>query len=202
MRAAILLLFLGSTWTILAQAKVDTIITNNEDTIIQAADHFLNQYLEKRQEAIANFEGFPAANFEATDLDANNHRLSYYQGQVVLLVFGSSFCDPCLRQIPSLMRLTDELDSLSFQVLYFVNDTPEVMNTYMERYMKDITINFPIIPNSTTFARVYGGAIGFPRVFIVDKYGLIHKVFTDSDDYDEWFTYKKLKPMILDLLKL
>ena len=104
------------------------------------------------------------------------------------------------------MRLVAELDPLSFQVFFFVGDTHEEMKAFLDRYYpevySDIKINFPIIPNARSFNAAYGGKIGYPRIFVVDKYGITHNIYIDSDYYDEWKTYKDLRPIIVDLMKL
>jgi len=192
MKATLFILFFSCYTHSIAQIKTDTIESN----------FLLEQYQQKRAEAIAKFESFPAADFEAKDMDGNIHRLSYYKGQVVLLVFGNTFCDPCLRQIPSLTQLVEETDSLSLQILSFVDDTEDEMKAYVDRYWKDVKPQYPIIPNSMDFSALsYGGEIGFPRIFIIDKNGVTYKIYTDSDAYDEQKIYKDLKPIIADLLK-
>ena len=72
----------------------------------------------------------------------------------------------------------------------------------LELYVKHKTINYPVIPNSRDFAmQAYGGELGYPRVFIIDKYGIIRKLILGGSSYNEMGLYDEIKPLIEELLK-
>lgn len=55
--------------------------------------------------------------FELKDLENNSHTLSSYRGKVVLVNFCTSWCTSCLREFPSLERLSHASDASRFALL-------------------------------------------------------------------------------------
>jgi thiol-disulfide isomerase/thioredoxin len=50
-----------------------------------------------------------APEFELRDINNQPHRLSDYQGKVVLVNFWASWCIPCVMEMPGMQRLADTL---------------------------------------------------------------------------------------------
>lgn len=49
-------------------------------------------------------EGDTAPNFQLTDLEGQTHRLSDYEGKVVMLNFWGTWCKPCVREMPAIEK--------------------------------------------------------------------------------------------------
>jgi thiol-disulfide isomerase/thioredoxin len=59
----------------------------------------------------------PAPAMAATDPDGRQHRLAELAGKVVLVNFWASWCAPCLKEMPSMQRLADDLSGDGLRVL-------------------------------------------------------------------------------------
>jgi methylamine dehydrogenase accessory protein MauD len=67
--------------------------------------------------------GSTAPDFSLADLDGRPYSLGSLRGQNVLLLFGSSHCDPCRRLLPGLEEFAAR-NSRDFQVLWLNQGSP------------------------------------------------------------------------------
>ncbi len=167
------------------------IIEAQQDSIDHSFDDFFS-------EKIVKYEGLHAPIFKAPDTDGFTHYLDYYSDHIVILHFWQIYNDADILQIQSLNKIIKEYFDKGVVVLGFaINDTEDINNL-----RKTQEINYPIIPNSMTFAAEhYGGELGLPRVFLIDKYGIIQKVTTGGSYNDPMDLYRRLVPYIEEHLK-
>lgn len=62
-------------------------------------------------------EGVEAADFSQPDLDGKMVKLSDYRGKYVLIDFWASWCAPCRRENPNLVKVYDQYKSKGFEIL-------------------------------------------------------------------------------------
>ena len=89
------------------------------------------------------------------------------RGQVVLLDFWATWCDPCLANITHLNQIHEKYREDGFQVVSLVEET----RPFMEKFIEKHPIRYPIGSNTSS-----GGAYGvhaIPYVFLVDRTGRI-----------------------------
>lgn len=163
-----------------------------------ANGHFLVE-LEKRTptvEALVNgYEGFPSIPFQANDIKGNQINLMDLKGKTVFLFFWNLDNANSLAQIDALnlmqSRYRDRL-----QIVSLANDNKESLINYI----KTKPIDFPIIPNSKTLSDgPYGGDLGFPKLFIIDEFGVIKWVFPESSFTSNFDTYTVLETLYKQL---
>ena len=58
-----------------------------------------------------------ASDFELQNMDEEKVKLSDYKGKVLLLNFWATWCPPCIREMPSMERLHQQVDAESFKVI-------------------------------------------------------------------------------------
>ncbi len=97
--------------------------------------------------------------------------LSKSSGQVTLLVFWATWCQPCLAEIPSLMALQERYKNRNLQVIGINVDDPEGAR------VADITraygINYPILVGNEAIMKRFGGINSLPTSFIIGKDGKV-----------------------------
>jgi len=152
------------------------------------------QISPEQEAVIKTYEGFPPVPFEAPDLDKKNHFLPKYveEEKVVLMAFWETSNDACIRQIESLNKLVAELGTKGLAVVSFAYDEEASLKPFLEKNK----IDYPIIANSKGLADMaYAGELGNPRIFIIDTYGIIKKVYVGQET-ETLQTYNDLKPLI------
>lgn len=158
----------------------------------------IQELMERHEKAIASFEGFPPIPFQAPDTEGKQHQLEDYKGQILILHFWQLYCQPCLTQIPSLHKILDTYDDQSVAVLSFVDDYGKDLQDYLD----ENPMQYPVVPNAREFGlEAYGGMLGYPRVFIIDQYGVIRKLIRGGSSDDDLDLYEQINPLIAEFLK-
>jgi thiol-disulfide isomerase/thioredoxin len=107
-----------------------------------------------------------AIDFNLPDLEGRIHQLSDYQGQVVLVNFWATWCPPCRKEMPSLMRLDRELKEQGFTILAIdVGEERETIQSFLKQY----SLNFPILMDPTTQWAKKWSVRGLPTTFLLDN---------------------------------
>src|SRR5262245_59523054 len=89
--------------------------------------------------------GTPATDFAARDIDGKTVRLSDYLGkQAILLDFWSTFCEPCLAEMPHLRKLYESQKAKGFIVLAISMDGPETV-AEVPSFAKRNSMSFPVL---------------------------------------------------------
>lgn len=105
-----------------------------------------------------------------------------YRGKVVLVVFWATWCQPCMEEVPSLIRLQKEYGSQGFSVIGLSVD--ESGTATVLRVVKRAGINYPVALAPAKIRRDFGGILGIPNAFMVDRSGNI------VEHYSGWTSHK------------
>ena len=85
-------------------------------------------YTKELDEVIANKEfkvGCEAPDFNIKDMDGKEIALKNYKGKYVLLDFWASWCGPCRREMPNLVKLYKECKNKDFEIIGISLDQKE-----------------------------------------------------------------------------
>ncbi|NNN07057.1 MAG: TlpA family protein disulfide reductase [Elusimicrobia bacterium] len=121
----------------------------------------------------------PAPDFAAVDINGRKLSLSDYKGEVVLLDFWATWCEPCRTEVPEFARLQRKYGSQGFQVIgVSLDDDPRpVRDFYARRRM-----NYPVFLGDAKLAESFGGILGLPVAFLIDRDGRIHAKYAGRTD--------------------
>ena len=114
--------------------------------------------------------GHAAPNFSRSDLSHRKIVLSSYRGKIVLLNFWATWCEPCLMEMPTFVEWQKQYGSGNFQVIGISMDdaTPEVITT-----VSRLKLNYPVLMGDEYLGADYGGVLGVPVTFLIDRDGKI-----------------------------
>ena len=111
----------------------------------------------------------PAFNFP--DRDGAVHTLQDYAGQVLVVNFWATWCPPCVRELPALDRLQQQLADDGVVVLGVnLGETAEDINTFLQRV---VDVDFTLLLDPTMNASTEWGIRGLPTTYIIDDHGQI-----------------------------
>ncbi len=121
--------------------------------------------------------GRPAPNFSRADLSHRKVRLTSYRGKVVLLNFWATWCGPCLMEMPTFVAWQKQYGSENLQMIGIsMNDsTTEVIAT-----VSRLKLNYPVLMGDEYLGAAYGGVLGLPVTFLIDRDGNIRARYQDT----------------------
>jgi peroxiredoxin len=123
--------------------------------------------------------GSAAPDFTVTDLQGKKLALSDYRGKVVLLDFWATWCAPCLEEIPHFVDMQQKLGPQGFQAIGIsMDDGPKPVQEFYQEHK----LNYPVAMGTSKLADGFGGILGLPVTFVINRDGQIRKKFVGAAD--------------------
>jgi peroxiredoxin len=123
--------------------------------------------------------GNAAPDFTLTDIDGKKLSLSDYHGKVVLLDFWATWCTPCREEIPHFVEMQQKLGPQGFQVLGIsMDDDAKPVKGFYQQYR----MNYPTAVGDDKLAQSFGGILGLPVNFLIDRDGRVVKKYLGATD--------------------
>ncbi len=118
-----------------------------------------------------NEVGDIAFDFTLNDVNDVSHTLSSYRGKTaVLLVFWYTGCPHCVKEIPDLIKITDNYGEKGMKVLSLnVYDSKDKLKKFIEKNK----INYTVLDDSQQKTLTKYKVVGVPENIIVDSEGII-----------------------------
>ncbi len=113
----------------------------------------------------------PAPNFSLKTADGKTVELKQLQGKVVIVNFWATWCGPCRREIPGMMKVYDKYKAKGFEIVGISLDRGGWDD--VKPWLTKNPINYPIVIGDGALADAYGGIEGIPTTFVVDRKGNI-----------------------------
>lgn len=125
-----------------------------------------------------------APNFSRVDLNHRKVDLAAYRGKVVLLNFWATWCAPCLTEMPRFVAWQQEHGGRGLQVIgVSMDDEEPPVHAVYQKYR----LNYPVVMGDEKLGEMYGGILGLPVIFLIDRNGKVrfkHQGVTDLNIID------------------
>ncbi len=106
--------------------------------------------------------------------------LQAFRGQVLLVDFWATWCGPCEQSIPELMRLQARYEKNGFKIIGISLDVQGA--SVVAPFVKKHGVNYTILLGDDEAAGAFGGIIGLPTSFLIDRQGRIVERFVGVRD--------------------
>lgn len=124
----------------------------------------------------------PAPGFDLTDLNGRPLRLSSFRGKVVLLNFWATWCGPCRVEMPVFASWQNQYGGQGLQIIGISLDDAAGP---ARRLVQRLRLNYPVAMGDDRLAARYGGVLGLPLTFLIDRDGVVRACFQDDSDLKE-----------------
>ena len=127
-----------------------------------------------------------APDFSGRDIDGQTIRLSSHLGrQVVLLDFYSTWCEPCVAELPHLKKLYETNKEKGFVILAISLDGPETVAN-VPGFVRRNQLSFPMMMDEgSRISSLYNPRKAAPLSVLIDRTGRIvdiHEGYTPGDE--------------------
>jgi cytochrome c biogenesis protein CcmG, thiol:disulfide interchange protein DsbE len=124
---------------------------------------------------------------ELRDLSGRVHRLADYRGQVVLINFWATWCEPCRDEMPAMQALKTKLGGKPFAVLAVNVAESEVR---IDDFLRTMPLDFIVLHDRDSSVMKAWRVRALPASFVVGPDGRIRYSFTGEF---EWADDKVVK---------
>jgi len=120
-----------------------------------------------------------APEFARRDLHGRTIQLGSLRGKVVLLNFWATWCAPCQIEMPRFVQWQRQYGSQGLQVIGISMDDAPALVRRVDRKLKP---NYPVAMGDEELGELYGGVLGLPLTFLIDRKGEVRAQFQGETD--------------------
>jgi peroxiredoxin len=126
--------------------------------------------------------GKPAPELKMVDLDGKIHRVSRLKGKKTILDFWATWCPPCKKAVPDLIKLRTDSKESELVIIGLSNEPTDTVKPFVTQ----AKINYPVVCyNTADIATPYSQVQYLPTVFLIDSEGVIRDVMTGYHELEE-----------------
>ena len=109
--------------------------------------------------------------YDLPDVAGGSLRSADLQGNVVICDVWATWCAPCIKEIPMLNELHEKYKGTNVKVIAITvqSGTLEEVKPFIPQF----DIKYPVAVGTEETEEAFGGIIGFPTTFVIDKDGKI-----------------------------
>ena len=171
-KTLIILIFTCASFSINAQNKfnLDSILTllNTNNT---ADFDIRNKKIFQFYENVTNSK---APKYNTKSIKGEVINSDSLLGKVVVINFWFMACHPCMEELPLLNKVVDNYKDTS--KVAFLGMSRDDSTALIQKFIPNHQFKFQIIPKTSKIDTDYC-VMGFPKTFIVDKKGIVRKVY-------------------------
>jgi peroxiredoxin len=151
--------------------------------------------VDRVQEGIYERETSP--DFTLKDLKGEEVSLKRFRGKIVLLNFWATWCPPCRKEIPSMIKLYKRYNDKGLEIIGVNLD--RMNKSGVEKFSSEYNINFPILLDPTGKTATLYGITVLPATFILDQNGKIQERVAGGKDWSSEENLKIFEPLLSEI---
>lgn len=122
------------------------------------------------------------------------------KGKVVLVNFWATWCAPCVKEFPELMKLYSNYKDKGFELVFISLDDVSDIDSKLKPFLKKRDVDFTTYYNTFTkpeelidyIDKSWSGAI--PSTYIYDKQGILKNSILGNRTYEQF--EKEIQPLL------
>ncbi len=118
--------------------------------------------------------GKKAPEITRTDLQGKHLDLASYRGKVILLNFWATWCGPCQVEMPVFADWQRRYGTRGLQIIGISMDDDVAP---VRKTVSRLKINYPVAMGDDVLGRRYGGVLGLPLTYVIDRHGVVRGRF-------------------------
>lgn len=126
------------------------------------------------------------------DIQGRYIRLSDYRGKVVLINFWATWCPPCRKEVPDLIRLQREYRSRDLQVIG-VTYPPQKL-AEVRRFVRRAKVNYPVGLGTKETKLLFSQSEALPMTIVIGTDGRVRDIIEGILLPEEF--EQKIKPLL------
>lgn len=139
------------------------------------------------------WKGGPTPPLALNGINGKPIKLEDYRGKVVMVQFWATWCPPCRKEMPSMMRLQAKLAGKPFVILAVnMGETEKEVKDFLTQVNADFTILMDSDGKAITAWKVFVA----PSTFLVDPKGNIRYVLQGGAEWDAPEYVQKVSEML------
>lgn len=97
------------------------------------------------------------------------------KGRVTILDFWATWCQPCITEIPHYNELSEKFKDQPVTMLGVTIESGSLED--VQPFIEKFQMKYPVVMGTEEVVTGFGGLIGFPTTFVVDKEGKIYQKY-------------------------
>ena len=123
--------------------------------------------------------GKKAPEFTRRDLSGARVDLVSFRGKVVLLDFWATWCASCQVEMPVFVQWQREYGPRGLKVIGISMDDDPALARRMKAKLR---LNYPVAMGDEKLGELYGGVLGLPLTYLIDRKGKVRAKFQGETD--------------------
>jgi thiol-disulfide isomerase/thioredoxin len=164
-------------------------VKNEETKVVDNKQVTANNATVEKKDS-SKLEAMPANLMQAQlkTIDGKSFKLEDYKGKVLLVNLWATWCAPCIKEMPEIQRLSDEMKD-NFQAVSITNYDEENLEISVKKFLADkkFTYQQGIADENVMNALVKQSKMdAIPVNFVITKDGKIVKTLVGGKKYEEF----------------